>query len=483
MATTGAFQSGFSQELYTAMEYVQKYGTNAEKRELMQRHNYPDNFYQMLENLGLLRGSEGEAEIWHLEDDWLTDNFKVNSIIQASAGAGTEMIVELSSADMFSKNGVLASYPQERYEFEIPITGEKVVILEKITQSGGSPLSLHRLRVKPIDPTVNLSGKLVVNGNYSLTGNAWVEGSGGAKPVMDQENRFSNYYQIVKSKFSVTGTGATLQAPFKLAYESEEKNIYIARGTHNTEKRHRIDLSNTLLVGKKSNSETQYSEELGHDAPVYRTEGAWEAAKTKGRLLPYTEGQFDLDDFGSAANYMEGERVGADMFLMLMGYELQGTVESSLMEFGATQNGVFSYASTKFKPEVLDGQSAEDFFTWIGFSGISYRGRKFLFKKLSDFNDPKGLGTEGYDYTKSGWIMPYATMNNKGKKMDTPSLGAEYRSLGGYSRKIESMKLGSANMINPTTDVDAKAWHLRTEMGGDWGLCGQWIAIRPSSSL
>jgi len=270
------------------------------------------------------------------------------------------------------------------------------------------------------------------------------------------------------------------ESPYKLVDVADGKNIFIAQGTSDTEKRHIIDISNTLLTGIKSNSELQFSDELGHETPVYRTEGAWTAALNKGRVVTTTGGVFDLPKFNEVASYQEGERINADMFLYLMGYELQGAVESSMMAFGASQNGVFNYASTRFKPEVLAGQSAEDFFTWIGFSGLSYRGRKYLFKKLADFNDPKALGTVGYDYPKSGLIIPYATMNNKGKKADTPTIGAEYRSLGGYSRKMESIKLGGADMINPTTDLDAKSWDFRSEMGGDWGLVSQWVAVKPA---
>lgn len=473
-------QAGWSNELYTALEYVQKYGTNEDKRRLMQRHQYPENFYMMLDQLGLVRGNNGADKIWHLEDDWLTDNFKVNAIITASTGVGTSVTVEIAATDMFTQNGSILSYPQVRQEIEIPVTREKAVIVDKITTNAGTPLALHRLVIKPVDPTVNLAGKIVANGTYALTGNAWAEGTKSAKPVISTENYFENYYQIFKTRFSSTGTGLTLQAPYKLVDSSEGKNVFIARNTQDTEKRHIIDISNTLLVGTKSNSELQFSDELGHDTPVYRTEGAWTAALNKGRTITTTAGVFDLAKFDEAASYQESERIAADLFLFLMGYDLQGSVETSLMAFGAANNGVFNYASTKFKPEVLAGQSAEDFFTWIGFSGLSKRGRKYLFKKLSDFNDPKGLGTVGYDYPKCGLIIPFTTMNNKGKKADTPSLGAEFRSLGGYSRKMESIKLGGADMINPTTDLDAKSWDFRSEMGGDWGLCSQWIAVKPA---
>lgn len=482
MPTIGAAQVGFSNELYTALEYVQKYGTNADKRKLMTRHSYPDNFYQMLENLGLVRGMNGEAKIWHLEDDWLMENIKVQSIIQASAGPNTEVIFDLADVSMFTQGGVILSYPQSRQEIEIPITREKVVILEKITTNAGTPLARHRLRVKPIDPTVNLAGKIVVNQTLALTGNAWPEGSRAAKPVTSLENYFDNFAQIVKSRYSSTGTGLTLQAPYDLADSSDGKNIFIVRNTQDTEKRHIQDLSTMLLTGVKSNTEQAYSDELGRDTVVYRTEGAWTAGIKKGYTLPYTD-EFGLDNFKEAGAFSEGQRISADMYLFLMGSRLQNSVTDSMLEFGATQHGVFNYAGNKFKPEVLDGQSADDFFTWIGFSGISYNGRKYLFKKLSDFSDPKILGSAGYDYPDSGWIMPYATMNNKGKKLDTPTIGAEYRSLGGYDRKMESIKLGGADMINPTTDLDAKSWDFRSEMGGDWGLVGQWIVVRPSTSL
>ena len=474
-------QAGFSHELYTAFEYVQKFGNAHDRKTLMQRHSYPDNFYMMLDQLGLVRGSNGATKIWHAEDDWLTDNFKVEAIITASTGAGTSVTVELAASDMFTKDGVILSYPQARQEIEIPITREKAVIVEKITTNGGVALAKHRLVLKPVDPTVNLAGKIVAAGTYAITGNAWAEGTRGAKPVISTPNFFENYFQIFKTRFSTTGTGLTIgESPYKLVDVADGKNIFIAQGTSDTEKRHIIDISNTLLTGIKSNSELQFSDELGHETPVYRTEGAWTAALNKGRVVTTTGGVFDLPKFNEVASYQEGERINADMFLYLMGYELQGAVESSMMAFGASQNGVFNYASTRFKPEVLAGQSAEDFFTWIGFSGLSYRGRKYLFKKLADFNDPKALGTVGYDYPKSGLIIPYATMNNKGKKADTPTIGAEYRSLGGYSRKMESIKLGGADMINPTTDLDAKSWDFRSEMGGDWGLVSQWVAVKPA---
>lgn len=462
----------FSQHFFTAMEYVQKYGTNQEKRTLMQRHSYPKNFYFMLEELGLVRPSNGEATIWHLEDDWIMENVTFGSIVTASTGAGSNVTVKLAAGSMLSKNGVNISYPQVRQEIEIPITGEKVVIVAK-----DQSVTPHNLTLKPVDPTVNLAGKIVADKVYALTGNAWAEGTYGADPRVGLENRWENYYQIFKQNWSATGTSLTLDAPYKVA--GADGNVFVTRNTQNTEKRHREDISTTLLVGKKSNTEVALSDHLGHNVPVYRTGGAFTEALAHGFKYEYENQTFGLDEFDDVAAYTERERIATDMYLFLMGNTLEGYIENVLMAFGASQNGVFNYAKDKFAG--VAGSDPEDFFTWIGFRGLHKKGKNFLFKSLTDFNNPKILGSAGYQYPASGLIVPYATMSNKGKKLDTPSLGAEYRSLGGYDRKFEIVKTGGADMVNPTTDLDAKSWDFRSEIGGDWALLGQWIPVVPKA--
>lgn len=476
MATPGAVQAGFSQQVYTAFEYVQKYGTNEEKRYLMQRHNYPKNFYMMLDQLGLVRPSNGSAKIWHLEDDWLTDNVTVGSIITPAAGADTTMVIALSADNMINKTGFNGSYPQINQQIIVPVTGEIVNIVAKDTTTNPA---VHRLSLRPEDPTVNLLGKIVAGATYAIIGNSYAEGTRGAKSVISVENYYENYYQIFKKSFQATGTSMTLDAPFKVVDMGEGRSVFIARNTHNAEKRHWMDISNTLLVGKKSNVRTAPSEGADAEVTVYKTEGLWTGIKNQGFTLPTTGGVFGLDEFDAAANFLEGERVPGYLYMFLMGHGLEGEIENNLIEFGAGNAGTYKYAATGFKPAVLDGQDPEDFFTWIGFSGIKKRGRQFLFKTLTDFGDPKGLGTTGYEYKNSGMIVPYATMDNKNKngKTNTPSIGAEYCSLGGYERKFEIVKTGGADMINPTSDLDAKKWDILSEMGGDFGLLGQCIAI------
>lgn len=461
-----------SHEFYTQFEYVQKYGTNKDKKTLLTRHSYPKNFYFMLEQLGLVRPSEGEAEIWHLEDDWIMENVTFGSIVTPSTGPNTPVTLALASGSMISKNGVTMSYIQERMEIEVPGTGEKVVVLTK-----NEAVTPHTVTVKPVDPTVDLDGLIVPNKPYALTGNAWAEGTRGARSQISLENRWSNYYQIFKKNFSSTGTGMTLEAPYNVV-NVDGRNVFIARNTHNTEIRHNEDISTTLLVGEKSNSEVAYSDHLGRNAPVYRTGGAFNEARKHGFEYQYSNQTFGLDQFDDVANYTERERIATDMWLFLMGSNLEGHIENMLIQFGASQHGVFNYAKDKFAG--VAGSDPNDFFTWIGFRGIHKRGKNFLFKSLPDFNNPKILGTEGYTYQDSGLIIPYATMSNKGKKKDTPSIGAEYRSLGNYSRKLEIVHTGGANLVNPTDSIDAKSWDFRSEIGGDWALLSQWIPVVPA---
>ncbi len=474
---TGAGQSAFSHELYTALEYVQKYGTAKDRKVLYQRHNMPKNFYFMLEEMGCVTGSEGEAEIWHLEDDWITDNITVGSIITASTGANTPVKFALSPTNMYVQNGIQLSYPQVRQKIRIPLTGEIATIVDKDIS-----VNPHQITVEPDDPTVNLAGKIVATGTYAIFTNAWAEGTDGAKSVVSLENRVSNYFQIFKKKFTVTGTALTLQAPFEVMDVKDtngaDKNVFVLRNSSDTDKRHRGEISGALLVGKKSNTDTQFSPELGHNVPAYTTEGLWEAAVTKGHVYPHG-GNFDLDDHDAVANILEGERIASDTFMFFQGYGLAGLAENALYQLGVANAGIFSYASTKFKPQVLNGHSPEDFFAWIGFSGVKKRQKLFLYGTLDDFNDPKGLGSPGYEFPNCGIITPWATMDNKKKRASSTSIGAQYRSLGGYSRKNEMFHTGSANMVNPTTDRDIKSFDWRSEIGGDWALMNQTIAVKP----
>src|SRR5690606_18079488 len=113
-------QVPFSRSLYTELEYAQKYGTPGQARQLLSRHSYPKNFFFTLKQLGLVKGSRGESVIWHLEDDWITENITVKSFTGgATPGATAE--ITLGDDDHFTKNGIKLSFPQERQDIEFPI--------------------------------------------------------------------------------------------------------------------------------------------------------------------------------------------------------------------------------------------------------------------------------------------------------------------------------------------------------------------------
>lgn len=461
-----------SQYLFTELEYVQKYGNPGQVRELLKRHNYPKNFLFTLEQLGLVKGSQGEATIWHLEDDWIVENIQVKSFT-GGAAAGDTAVITLADDNHFKKNGINLSYPLVRDEIEFPISRVKAVITAKTEHATNN----HTITIKPIDDTVVLNTEIVANMTLAIVGNSWAEGSKGSKPRSTSENRVENYYQIFQANYSATGTSMTLAAPFRTVEHGPE-TVLVARNTMNTEIRHDRDISNTLLIGTKSKAESALSDHLGHNVPVYRTGGAFDEAIKQGFEYKYANSTFGLDEIDDANAYLDGERINVDTCLFFMGNTLISRAENTLMEFGATQNGVFNYAMDKFQAQ--DGFSAEDFFTWIGFRGIHKGGRNFLFKALEDFNDPKGLGSAGYDYKESGLIVPFGTLSGKGKKVSVPSMGAEYRQLGSYSRRKETVHTGGANIITATEALDAKSWDFRSEIGGKWTLVGQWIAVRPS---
>lgn len=467
-----AVQSAYSQAVFTSLGFVQTYGNGKDRRTLYQTHSYPKNFLAVLEEMGNVRGSGGEAEIFHLEDDWLTDNIIVGSIVTPAAAANDPITIALGVANMVDKNGTKFSYPQENQIIRLPGTGEEVYVAQKITTANP-----HQLVLRPVDPTVNLNGKITAAMTLALTGNAYAEGTYGAKSVIDFDNRVANYFQIFKKTYAATGTSLTLSAPYKVETAAGATTKHVLRFAENSEKRHRIDISNTLLVGKKSMSHTQTSGLTGDATAVYKTEGYWEAVNNRGKTLQHG-GTFDLTDWDAASAIVETARVGADVYVGFLGFKLQMLIENALYQVGVSNAGVFDLAATKFKPEVMDGYKAEDFFAWIGFNGIKKGQVSYLFNKLHDFSDPKGLGSTGYEFPFNGILAPYSIINNKGKKLNTPSIGAEYRELDGYSRRMQVVKTGSADLVTPTNSLDAKQYDLLSEMGGDWGLLTGTIALK-----
>lgn len=468
-----------SEGLFTAMQLAAD--IPQVRRQLMARHNMQKSFFAMLKELGLGSPLSGPT-FAHWEEDWIINNFLVGSVITASTGAGTNMVVQLDASSMYTTNipGVgnqSFSYPAQWDIIKLPDESEAQIILKDVTTNPAQ----HRLTLRPRDSAVDLAGKVVANGRYFISTNAFGEGTYGATPKIPRLFRFSGIPQIVKSAFTETGSSMTNKLPVTSVQGQE--GSYMIIGSEATEKLQYDRLSKALIFGKTGNNVTVTSDATGQPVLVKTTQGMDDFIENNGNLLSYASSGLDIDDFDAMGTIFERERIGTKNILLPVAYGLRTQISNTLKDY--MNNTAFGYAvqSGGFRSDLFNEfSSPEDFFLWLDFSGIHKAGYNYLIRTMSELTEQMGAGTEGYNYSGNGYAIPVETFTNKdGSNATLPSIGYRYKELGGYSREMEIKYTGGAGLTPATTSLDAKNLDIRSEIGGEWALGNHMIKLTKGS--
>lgn len=438
------------------------------KKKLYEKHGYRKSLYLILDELGLGSPVKG-PEFAHWEKDWFKQTFVVGSVITASTGAGTPVVIALKAESMLTKSidgaNVPFSFAQEQDIIEMPGTRNKAILTFKDTS-----VTPHRLTFKPIG-NHDLAAFLVADKRFFIATNAWAEGTGGAKSRLSVDSRWSNYTQIFKTKYAETGSSITNELPYEPI--PGRMGAYLLRGTDEAQKFLYDQISGALIMGKKSATVTQSAPELGYDPVVKTTQGIIDYGVTEGTEINHTIGGVDIAHFDSVTEIMRRERINTNVITGWMGYNYRSELENTLTDWGVRD---LTFFANKFKPEAMNGSDPNDTFLWLGFSGVHKNGYNIVFNTLDDLDDPNGMGVDGYDYGHMGIFMPAATLKNKGDKRDISSLGFRYKELNGYSRKMELIQTGGAGPITTKTSaVDIMNSDFRSDIGGEYALGSQWV--------
>ncbi len=438
------------------------------KRKLYEKHGYRKSLFLIMKELGLGTAVKG-PEFAHWEKDWFKQTFVVGSVVTASTGVGTPVVIALKAESMLTKSidgaNVPFSFPQEQDIIEIPGTRNKAIISFKDTS-----VTPHRLTIKPIG-SHNLATTVVADKRFFIATNAWAEGTGPAKSRLSIDYRWSNYTQIFKTKYAETGSSLTNELPYEPI--PGKMGAYLLRGTDEAQKFLYDQISGALIMGKKSATVTQTAADLGYDPVVKTTQGMIDYGVTEGTDISHTIGGVDFTHFDSITEIMRRERVNSNVLTGWLGYNYRSELENLLVDF-LQEN--LSYFANKFKPEVMNGSDPNDTFLWLGFSGLHKNGFSIVLNTCDEFDDPQGMGVAGYNYGHMGIFMPSATLKNKGDKRDIPSMGYRYKELNGYSREMELITTGGAGAITTKTSaVDIMNSDFRSDIGGEWALGSQWV--------
>jgi hypothetical protein len=274
-----------------------------------------------------------------------------------------------------------------------------------------------------------------------------------AESLRPETWRYENSVMIMNDKFEMTGTTATDRVWFNVV-DADGKVV----GSH---------------YGLKGESDTAIRFENYQEGVLFSGKNPSKASGSLGAV----EG---LKGTSGLENDLKSYAINVD----LGGQAITGSNIDNLIKFmnrnkAARENCWYAGIDQRFNlDDFLASQNAahiggtdfgtfannQDAFMYLGFSGFERGGYKFALKTYEPFNEAEMLGFEGFNYTKSAFIIPMDKGRDPKTGVQVPSIGMRYKALDGYNRKIEVFPLGGADGVY-TNGVDSKSINYRTHIG------------------
>lgn len=424
---------------------------------VFERHCQHISFRIMLRAMGFARGTAAPTT-GHYEYPWMKNLVTVGPIITAPAGPGDAIIFELDPNDMYdaqvTQGGVpvQASYPMEHDEILLP--GDKMgVIFAKDTS-----VTPHRLTVLPKDGNLNLNGVLVTGQSYAISSNSHAEGSGlpaGRTPrIID----YTNTFQILKTKSSVSGSEATNEMYFE-PIEGQPGSFHL-KSDWDAMKRFEDEVDGALVFGNQNTNPNLVDQNtgMGYDVPYSGTEGLIPFAVNEGNVDTYNV--FSINDLDDVSDYYEGERIGTRELITLCGMTIYLEQENALQNLlNADINSQLWYDwmnPSDFVDDYQPNDAMKDQYLHVGFKGIHKGGYTYGIRLLHCFNENVGAGAASYNYKRRQVIIPKGYSKDKRSGTCRPTMGYEYKQLGNYSREYVFGVISGAGvtMATPSNQFD-----------------------------
>lgn len=421
----------------TVMSQYNLYKPN-ELVQVFERHAGRPSFRLMLKAMGFNRGT-AKNTTGHYEYPWRKNLVPVGAIITASTGPGTPVVIELDPSGMYNASVTVggaarqASYPRVN-DTLVFIDGEMGIITAKNTA-----VTPHQLTIVPVDPAVDLVTSIVVGEEYFISSNAWGEGTGLPDGIVPRVIQYHNTFQIVKEAVSATGSEMTNQTYFN-PVPGQEGSFYL-----------QVKWTSMMLFEDKCDGALMWGQAItnpaiatlnpnvGFDVQPTGTEGLMEFATTNGNNDTYTVGAYAMSDFDDLGKYFTRERVGVKDMICLQGIDIRYEIENVLGtllngDMGSLLTSKYFYGDNVFS-DGINAMDSRAFAMEIGFRGVQKGGINFGFYELSAFNENVGAGAPGYDYPNYQIIFPVGYAADKETGSLRPTIGYEYKLLGGYSRE------------------------------------------------
>ena len=416
--------------------------------ELYRRYgNQGADVFDLLSSLGYERMADVTL-IQHFEENWINQNFKVNSHAAGAAGAAVSLTLNPDSLTTDNKY-----YPRVNDIVTFKNEVQALILSIDVTTPSAPVLSVAPLNVLQNIPAV-ASGEIII-----ITGNAWSEGS--TQPVgrFSGAWKYTNNTQIIKESMGASGTQMTNDTWTKVM---DGKNIqgWYRKGLLDIELRQKINIQSVWLTGTP-NTNPLVVDNLNAAGAIKTSEGLFPYLNRVGIQYPYTPGTLTVQDYNTIERLMSRQYAKRTV-LDMMGQDIDIEMEDVLKEY-------FQFTGIEYTTKVVNDKlfgntpDGEAMAATIAFQYFGKAGRAHCIKRFEAMNDPQTFGSDGYAYPGRGVLIPLEKGKDPKTKNSIPSIGMVYKGMGDYSRKAEAWDYGAAGGGQKIGKEHKREWFLRSE--------------------
>jgi hypothetical protein len=431
-------------------------------------------WFLTLEKLGFVK-PVGATSYSHYENELKNPTFNSLGIATASGTPlnGQTIAITLSPSNLDSFNNF---YP--RLNDIVYFKGGQLGMITAInvTVPTAPVLTITQVNAWPVAPAALLS--VAAGEELSLVSNAFSEGSDQPKGIMPGAAKRTNYTQIMKETLAVTGTELTNQTWFDGWIEvpgSVNGSEQIASGNSwynlnwmDMEWRIGKQISGALLFGETTVG-TITDPVTG--LPIRTTNGLIPTIKSLGNTDTYVPGAFSVTDFDAYGRILDREYAG-EYVMSLVSKSFSDEIENTMVAYLANTNIIYEIEQQLGSRFGVDGKSIS-----VDFSYLKKSNRTFMFKRMMEFSNRQTFGINGSITDGMGVFLPMNKVKDAKSGQMLDNIGARYKNLNGYSRKMEVWSVNGAGPGMKVSSVDVNKSFIRTDMGAHIMGANQMILV------
>jgi len=301
----------------------------------------------------------------------------------------------------------------------------------------------------------------------SIIGNAWAEGTDQPDGLVNKPYVDTEYAQIIKTSFQITGTQMVNKLWVQKYSSGEEIIGYRTIGMKNAEYQHELSMGMSLLFERPTTNSTFVGSNI---EPNKTTEGYITYWKRRGLTINYAPGSFGINMF-DLIDAQADKNFGPTYYQFGMGRNLYNEKDNSLKQY--FQNTMQAYQ---------DPQTVSDLFgnnaglaQTVRFTLFTKGRRTYCFTPIEEFNNPTVTDLPGYNTPGLGFVVPIGKQRDTKSGLNLPYMGVGYRAMGGYNRMAEVWAVnGAGNGLKVITQDIAKINHrshlMACHVGGNQAI-------------